>query len=134
LAAARKLELAMTDERLQQIVQEIWDEIPRDSGRLVFDGDRDYPGLVGNRDGLIRLAGELLWAAQTQVGYPGQGVAYLFTSQSVLVPYIRHAEIEDRPRRPPAWKSNLAKAGCLVLLLALGVCVVVGFFTLLGKF
>jgi hypothetical protein len=68
----------MTDERLQQIVQEIWDEIPRDSGRLFFDGDRDYPGLVGNREGLIRLAAELLWAAQTHVGYPGQNVAYPF--------------------------------------------------------
>jgi hypothetical protein len=124
----------MTNERLQQIVEEIWDEIPRDSGRLLFDGDRDYPGLVGNRDGLIRLAGELLWSAKAQMEYPGQNVAYLFTSQSVLVPYIRHAEIEDsRPRQPSEWKSNLAKAGCLILLLALGVCVVVGFFTLLGK-
>ena len=123
----------MTDERLQQIIDEIWNDIPRDAGKVQFDDDRDHPGLNGNQEGLIRLAGELLLAAKQRVGYPGLDVGYLFSRDSAWVPNIRCVEIPRSParQRPPEWKIALTKFGCLIVGLGVAICTIVGLVTLL---
>ncbi len=122
----------MTDERLQQIIDEIWNDIPRDAGKLQFDKDPDYPGLNGNREGLIRLAGELLLAAKQRVGYPGLDTGYLFASHSRRTTYIRCVEIPQVPvRQRPSWQSALGKLGCLIVGVGLVICTIVGFVTIL---
>ena len=122
----------MTDERLQQIIDEIWNDIPRDAGKVEFDRDRDHPGLNGNREGLIRLAGELLLAAKQRVGYPGLNIEYLFAPYSNLVPSIRCVEIPQGPaRQRPGWQNALGKLGCLIVGLGVAICTIVGLVTLL---
>jgi len=106
--------------------------IPRDAGRIEFDRDPDYPGLNGNREGLIRLAGELLFAARSRAGYPGLDVGYLVTSSSSWVGHIRFMEPSQEPvRQHPKWQKFLTHIGCLVVGVTLAICTIVGFFTLL---
>lgn len=113
----------MTDERLQQIIDEIWNDIPRDAGKVEFDRDRDHPGLNGNREGLIRLASELLLAAKQRVGYPGLDIEYLFAPHFEFGPSIRCVEIPQVPvRQRRGWRSALGKLGCLIVGVAAVIC------------
>jgi hypothetical protein len=122
----------MTDERLQQIIDEIWNDIPRDAGKVEFDRDRDHPGLNGNREGLIRLASELLLAAKQRVAYPGLNIEYLFARYSNLVPSIRCVEVPQVPvRQRPGWQSALGKLGCLIVGVGAVICTIIGLVTLL---
>ncbi len=125
----------MTNERLEQIIREIWDSIPRDAGKITFCEEHNEGGdvLIGNCDGLIRFAGELLYVAQNRIPLPGADVAYLLTKNSRVVSNVACAEelTELPPSRLEGWKKNIVNIGVLTVLLFLLISMVVGVVTII---
>jgi hypothetical protein len=114
--------------RVREIVQEIWDDVPRDQAWVRLDTDPDGTALMGNREGLLRLGAEVLAASDSPTD-----PSYLFKEtgpnwiESIFVSY------EDRPSPPTRTRPFLNKlggVGCLALLVMAVVCAAVGFFTL----
>lgn len=131
----------MTSEQAGHIAQQIWDETPRENARVwllneIYD---DYEQVrkdffEGNREGLLRLAGELLSAVATG----SASCDYLFCEGPQITRVVKTigalppASLQAPPS-DPLWKKILAIGGCLSLLVFVLACIVVGFFTIVSR-
>ena len=127
----------MENQQLQEFVQQIWDTTSRDAASVRIGGYDDELELIGNRAGLLRLAGELLSAAT----YAGTDPAYLFKFTAASPLCITKITVDETPPDPPplktAWSrfgNRLGAFGCLAVLVVAGVCAMVGLYTILKLF
>ena len=120
----------MDEQRVRALTQEIWDAVPRDLAAVWLWKDPDR-GLMleGNREGLMRFASELLWASTGQISDP----AYLFRMNSDVIASVCLRTGPLPAKRKPAadWKQALLKVGCVLVVLFVAACVVVGFITII---
>jgi hypothetical protein len=127
----------MENAQIREIVEQIMDNTSRDDAIVRIGGYDEELELIGSRNGILRLAAELLTAT-----YADASPAHLFeqakTHPAPCPVLIKSIVIEQTPPEPPApqswrlrWRDKMAKLGCLALLAALAVCAIVGLFTLL---
>jgi hypothetical protein len=124
----------MENEELEEFVQRIWDSTPRETASVRIGGYDDELELIGNRAGLLRLAAELLSAAT----YAGTNPAYLFKFIAASPYSITKITVDETAPDPPqietGWSrlsNKLGAFGCLALIVAAGVCAIVGLYTIL---
>src|SRR5437879_5219651 len=126
----------MTNARLHEIVQEILASVPRDSATITFvESPDEGEVLIGNRDGLIRLAGELFHVAECQIPFPGADVEYLLSTDSGGICRVGYTETlsESRPSGLAGWKTGFVKLVGLIVALLLFVCTIVGAVTIISR-
>jgi hypothetical protein len=133
----------MTDNEIQQYVDAIEAAVPRDGADAFFNLEYEEQGceLVANRAGYLRLAAEMLKAAvaplELGASFTPISLDYLIRGRSMTFKrLVRQEDVESAlpPRRPPRTvKDRVAIGGCLLLLVFLVMCTMVGLFVVIGR-
>ena len=131
----------MDDEEIRRRLDELDAAIIRQDAQLVIymeDSDDQEFEIVGNRQGYLRGGIEMLRAAIAPLGpddsFLPNNINYLIQSKrSFFVKrLVRTENVESALPTPrtSTWKSKVAGAGCLILLIFLVICAFVGLGTI----
>ncbi len=127
----------MDDTEIQAVIDQFDASVPKDGSRILiyYEDEMPYCELVGNRNGYLRAATELLRAATVHLE-PGAFITpvdfnYLVPGERGLL--VKRLERRDDvlaglpPKRETSWKDKAIGAGCLLIFLFLAVCTFIGF-------
>jgi hypothetical protein len=126
----------MDDSEVQQLARELDAQVPKEDAKLLVyvDDDEGACEIIGNRQGYLRAAIEMLRASATPLG-PGDSItsvdfSYLGNARSLIVKRLTRSEdIEAAlpPLRVNSWKEKAFGVGCLVIFVFLVICALTGF-------
>lgn len=123
----------MDTERLRQFAQHIWDSTSPTEAYVRVGGSEDEIALIGNRDGLLLLAAEILAATCDGSASPG----HLFTVEERFHAAVKHIGLEGTPPSPKleSWLrrvgNNAFGFGCLAIIVLIAICALIGLGTVI---
>lgn len=126
----------MTDDEIRRVVDELDDSVSKENADIIFNLEYEEDGceLVGNRNGFVRLAIEMLRAAVIRL-QPGESftpiqIDYLLRDRGMRFKRIVRQEDVAAALPPPrpkmTWNGKIAAVGCLLLLAFFLMCSVIG--------
>jgi len=125
----------MDDSEVQRLVRELDAQVSKEDAKLLVyaEDDDGTCEIIGNRNGYLRAAIEMLQASATPLS-PGDFItsvdfSYLGSDRSLIVTRLTRSEdIESAlpPLRLSTWKGRAIWVGCLLISFFLVICTFTG--------